>query len=163
LLERSGVAAERASQTIGAALAGPEAADALQVEIGSPLLSLTRVVFDPDHRGVEHLHALYRPDRYSFQMDLVRSGGSGGRRWKPVPAPRPVGPPAPQSTPKPTRRKGRPVAARRHQESVTMSETSAPTRRALLQGGVAGAALLAMPAVLRAQTPPAVKVASSSP
>jgi GntR family transcriptional regulator len=47
------------------------------------------VVFDPSGRGVEHLHALYRPDRYAFQMDLVRTGDAGERRWTPA-VPRPV-------------------------------------------------------------------------
>lgn len=84
LLERSGVVVARATQRIGAALAGPEIAEALGLEIGSPLLSVTRVVYDAEGRGVEHLHALYRPDRYSFQMDMVRIESRGGRRWNPV-------------------------------------------------------------------------------
>ena len=86
LLERSGAAVERASQTISATLASPDVAEALGLKIGSPLLSLTRVVFGPDGRGVEHLHALYRPDRYSFQMELHRAGEAGERRWSPAPA-----------------------------------------------------------------------------
>jgi len=86
LLERSGVVVQRASQTIGASLASPDIAEALGLEIGSPLLSLTRVVFGPDGDGVEHLHALYRPDRYSFQMELERAGGARARRWSPVPS-----------------------------------------------------------------------------
>jgi GntR family transcriptional regulator len=85
LLERSGIVAERASQTIGATLAGPEVAEALGLEIGSPLLAMTRVVSDRSGRGVEHLHALYRPDRYSFHMDLVRTGAAGERQWNPLP------------------------------------------------------------------------------
>lgn len=85
LLERSEVVVEEASQTIGATLAGPEVAEALQLKIGSPLLSLTRVVYDAQGRGVEHLHALYRPDRYSFHMNLVRTGTVGQRRWMPAP------------------------------------------------------------------------------
>lgn len=88
LMERSGLTAERASQTISATLAGPEVADALQLDLGSPLIALTRVVYDPSGRGIEHLHALYRPDRYSFQMDLVRTGDTGRRSWTPA-APRP--------------------------------------------------------------------------
>ncbi len=52
LLERSGAVAERAEQAIGAVLAAPDAAAALEVEVGSPLLSLTRTVFDPASRGV---------------------------------------------------------------------------------------------------------------
>lgn len=86
LLERSGTEIGRASQTIGATLAGPDVAEALALEIGSPLLSLNRVVFGPDGRGVEHLQALYRPDRYSFQMELHRAGDAGERRWSPMPA-----------------------------------------------------------------------------
>ena len=70
----SGVKVERATQRISAALAAPDVARALGVETGSPLIELVRTVYDRDGRGVEHLHALYRPDRYSFEFDLVRSG-----------------------------------------------------------------------------------------
>lgn len=84
LLERSGVRIERATQRIGAALATPEIAHALDVRTGSPLIELTRIVFDKDGRGVEHLHALYRPDRYTFEMDMERAGSGGARRWTPV-------------------------------------------------------------------------------
>jgi GntR family transcriptional regulator len=84
LLERSGVSVDRATQEIGAVLASPEAATALNVDIGSALIALTRVVYDGKGRGVEHLHALYRPDRYAFRMDLVRTGRDGGRRWSPA-------------------------------------------------------------------------------
>ena len=86
LMERSGLKAERATQEISATLAGPEVADALQLDVGSPLISMTRVVFDPSGRGIEHLHALYRPDRYTFRMDLLRTGDAGARRWAPVTA-----------------------------------------------------------------------------
>ncbi len=74
LLERSGVAIERAWQRIGAVLATPDTARALKVAAGSPLTELVRVVYDREGRGVEHLHALYRPDRYQLEMELVRSG-----------------------------------------------------------------------------------------
>lgn len=84
LLERSGVWVDRATQEIGAVLASPEAAAALNVDIGSALIALTRVVYDGKGRGVEHLYALYRPDRYTFRMDLMRTGKDGGRRWSPV-------------------------------------------------------------------------------
>jgi GntR family transcriptional regulator len=88
LLERSGVKVERATQRIGATLAGPGVAQALGVTVGSPLIELTRVVFDRSGRGVEHLHALYRPDRYSLEIDLVRTGRSEGRNWTPAAADR---------------------------------------------------------------------------
>jgi GntR family transcriptional regulator len=85
LLERSGVKVERAAQRISAGLAIPDVARALDVETGSPLIELVRIVYDHDGRGVEHLHALYRPDRYSFEIDLVRSGGARKRSWSASP------------------------------------------------------------------------------
>jgi GntR family transcriptional regulator len=84
LLERSGASVDRATQEIGAVLASPEVASALDVDIGSALIALTRVVYDARGRGVEHLRALYRPDRYAFRMDLARTGEPDGRRWSPV-------------------------------------------------------------------------------
>ena len=85
LLERSGVKVERATQRISAGLAAPDVARALGVKTGSPLIELVRTVYDRDGRGVEHLHALYRPDRYSFEFDLVRSGGASKRSWSALP------------------------------------------------------------------------------
>ena len=94
LLERSGIVADRASQAISATLAGPGVAEALQLEVGAPLLALTRVVHDADGAGVEHLHALYRPDRFAFHMDLTRTGAADRRRWSPSP-------PSARPTPRP--------------------------------------------------------------
>ncbi len=51
---------------------------------GSPLIELVRVVYDQAGRGVEHLHALYRPDRYAFEIDLVRSGAAKTKAWAPI-------------------------------------------------------------------------------
>jgi GntR family transcriptional regulator len=84
LLERSGVEIERATQQVTAVLASPEVAAALDVEVGSPLLGTTRTVFAADGRGVEHLSALYRPDRYALQMEMVRTEAAGVRRWATV-------------------------------------------------------------------------------
>ena len=56
---------------------------ALKVRVGSPLIELVRVVFDRNGRGVEHLHALYRPDRYNFEMELVRAGEIDAPTWMP--------------------------------------------------------------------------------
>jgi GntR family transcriptional regulator len=61
----------------------PDTARALKVRVGSPLIELVRVVIVRMGRGVEHLHALYCPDRYNFEMDLVRSGEANARTWKP--------------------------------------------------------------------------------
>jgi GntR family transcriptional regulator len=83
LLERSGAKLDRASQRMSAVLASPDVARALKVRVGSPLIELVRVVFDRNGRGVEHLHALYRPDRYNFELELVRAGEVNARTWMP--------------------------------------------------------------------------------
>jgi GntR family transcriptional regulator len=57
-------------------------AAALDIETGSALIALTRTVFDQDGRGIEHLAALYRPDRYVFRMELQRDRTSA--RWSPA-------------------------------------------------------------------------------
>lgn len=84
LLERAGVKVEHARQRISAGLATPDVARALGVRPGSPLIELVRVVHDQAGRGVEHLHALYRPDRYAFEIDLVRSGAAETKAWSPI-------------------------------------------------------------------------------
>lgn len=87
LLERSGVRIERATQDVTAVLASPDVAAALDVDVGSALLGMTRTVFAADGRGVEHLSALYRPDRYALRMEMVRTEDAGVRRWATVLAP----------------------------------------------------------------------------
>ncbi|KAA2213017.1 GntR family transcriptional regulator [Teichococcus oryzae] len=85
LLERGGRRLGDARQSIAASLAGPTVAAALRVEMGAPLIALTRLVEDAQGRPIEHLHALYRPDRFTFEMRLQRTGTEGARRWSPLP------------------------------------------------------------------------------
>jgi GntR family transcriptional regulator len=101
LIERSGIAVARATQEIGAVLASPDVAQALDIEIGSALISLTRVVLDEDKRGIEHLFALYRPDRYALRIDLVRTEGANGKHWAPA---NDIGRPTPGTGPAPRRK-----------------------------------------------------------
>ena len=84
LLERSGVQVDGADQSVTASLAAPDVAEALDVSVGSPLLSLERIVRDVDGRGVEHLSALYRPDRFRLEMSMTRVGAGDARHWEPV-------------------------------------------------------------------------------
>ncbi len=84
LLERSGVQVEGADQSVTATLAGPDVAEALEVSVGSPLLWLERIVRDSNGRGVEHLSALYRPDRFRLEMSMTRIGAGESRHWEPV-------------------------------------------------------------------------------
>ena len=44
----------------------------LAVKPGSPLLQITRTVFDASDRAVEHLVAVYPPDRYTYSVSLER-------------------------------------------------------------------------------------------
>lgn len=83
LLERAGVRLARARQSVSATLADAEVAEALDLAVGAPLIALTRVTFDAEGQGVEHLSALYRPDRYRFDMELARVGEGEARRWAP--------------------------------------------------------------------------------
>ncbi len=74
LLRMAGILLARADQYIGATLAGVEAARALEVEVGAPLLRLTRTVFDVKGRPVERVVALYRADAYQYHMHLEAHG-----------------------------------------------------------------------------------------
>ena len=84
LLERSGVRLAGAEQQVTAALAGPEIAEALSVPVGSPLLSIRRIVREQGGRGVEYLGALYRCDLFRLEMSLARVGSGESARWEPV-------------------------------------------------------------------------------
>ena len=84
LLERSGVQIKEAHQSVTATLAGPEVAEALEVAVGSALLSMRRVVRDIDGNGVEFLSGLYRPDMFRLEMPLTRVGSNGARHWEPT-------------------------------------------------------------------------------
>lgn len=84
LLERSGVVVDHARQSITATLAGPDVAETLEVSVGTALISLVRVVYDESGRGIEHLSALYRPDRFRLDMTLNRVGKADEREWAPA-------------------------------------------------------------------------------
>jgi GntR family transcriptional regulator len=75
LLAKVGIEVGGADQLIGATLAGVESARALGVEVGAPLLRVTRVVFDTSLRPVERVIALYRADAYQYRMRLARPAG----------------------------------------------------------------------------------------
>lgn len=84
LMERAGCVVDHAIQDIGAEAAAPKVAAALGMEVGSPLLSLVRVGFNQAGAGVEYLRALYRPDRYTFRMDVGRAIERGPDQWEPL-------------------------------------------------------------------------------
>lgn len=84
LLERSGGEIDHAYQSVSATLASPSVAEALDITVGSALLSLQRVVCNGKGEGVEFLSAHYRPDLFRLDMTLARVGDSNARHWEPV-------------------------------------------------------------------------------
>ncbi len=81
LLEESGVKVGRAHQTISARLADNVLAEHLEVSVGSALLAVRRLIYDDAERPVQWLHGFYRPDRYSYEMQLSRVGGIDAKVW----------------------------------------------------------------------------------
>lgn len=81
LLEESGVQIGRARQNISARLADAAVARLLEVDVGSALLAVQRLVFDVNERPVQWLQGLYRPDRYEYQMQLSRVGSIDAKVW----------------------------------------------------------------------------------
>ncbi|MDP6644621.1 MAG: GntR family transcriptional regulator [Rhodospirillales bacterium] len=73
LIERQGIKLTRAQHSVNAVLADPTVAPLLGVDIGSPLLSVNKLIFDQDDKPVEYLADLYRPDRYNYKVNLAVS------------------------------------------------------------------------------------------
>ena len=74
-------------QRILACAAGPEIAAALDIPIGSPLIQLDRQVADRAGKVVEFSRSLYRPDRYSYAVDLADGALSQAPHWESMRAP----------------------------------------------------------------------------
>jgi GntR family transcriptional regulator len=84
-LQQAGIAVARADQAITATIADPATAAALSVDVGSPIIRLTRLVFDDHNRPVEWLTALYRADRYEYRTTMIREGlnaENGRSEWR---------------------------------------------------------------------------------
>ena len=81
LLEEKGVRLAGADQTVSARLSDPATAPLLNLTLGSPLLSVRRVVYDESGRPVQLLTGLYRPDRYHYRMHLSRAGTDVPSVW----------------------------------------------------------------------------------
>lgn len=84
LLERGGVVIDSASQSVSATLASPAVAEALDIDVGTALMSVQRVVRDSNGACVEYLSACYRPDLFRLDMQLARVHEGAARHWQPV-------------------------------------------------------------------------------
>ncbi|CAG7621274.1 HTH-type transcriptional repressor NagR [Paenibacillus solanacearum] len=67
-----GISLRNGKQWISAINAGKEEAELLEVEEGSALLHLERVIFDSTQTPVEYLKAVYRPDQFHYTIHLHR-------------------------------------------------------------------------------------------
>jgi len=78
-LGKAGVATVSAEQRLSATAAGVEVAKHLRIDVGAPLISMTRVMRDGSGRPVELIQALYRPDKYEYRVNLSRDNGDAPR------------------------------------------------------------------------------------
>ena len=81
LLEYAGHRVVAARQTISAALATPDTAEALGVYAGAPLLEVRRIALCSDERVVQYIRALYRPELYHIEIAMTRKVVPGGSLW----------------------------------------------------------------------------------
>ena len=65
-----GIKLAEVDQVLNAAAANAEVAQALNLTVGAPVLSLTRTYIDSEGRIVDHLLGVYRPDRFEYHMHL---------------------------------------------------------------------------------------------
>lgn len=72
LAEQYGVRLTEAEECIETAMATPDEASLLSIDVGLPMLLLTRHSFDEEASPVEWVKAVYRGDRYKFVARLNR-------------------------------------------------------------------------------------------
>lgn len=70
LFRRIGLDLSEVDQTVSAEAADGTIADQLEVSLGSPLLVITRITRDQRGRAFDYLRALYRSDRFQYQMKM---------------------------------------------------------------------------------------------
>jgi len=74
-IEQAGGTLARAEEIVEPAFADAADAEKLETEEGTLLLRVTRMVYDPNDRPLEHVVITYRPDVYTFRQRLFRNGG----------------------------------------------------------------------------------------
>jgi GntR family transcriptional regulator len=84
ILERNGVLASQADQTISAQSADATAARHLKVKAGAPLIAMRRLMFEADRRPILHQESLYPADRFEYRMILSRAMLGPTGRWTPI-------------------------------------------------------------------------------
>ena len=70
ILIAQGIAFERVVQEVTAIAATPLNAQLLNTQTGMPLIQLTRILYDTNRSPVQHLTAIFSPERSRFLMDV---------------------------------------------------------------------------------------------
>ncbi len=83
-LERRGVIAEQAEQTITAIAAEPDVAMRLEVAPRAPLIVMRRLMLDAARGPVLHQESCYAPERFEYRMTLSRMTVGNTARWTPI-------------------------------------------------------------------------------
>lgn len=83
-IEQAGFYLARTEQAISAQAADEQAATALGLPIGSPLIFMTSLFSDRDDQPLALLEAQYRPDMYEYRTAMVRRGQGASARWRPL-------------------------------------------------------------------------------
>jgi GntR family transcriptional regulator len=71
LFRRNGIAPHVATQRVGTRKAGAEEAELLEIELGDPVLTMTRTAYDTSGRPIEYGSHSYPAESYWLEMMLV--------------------------------------------------------------------------------------------
>ncbi|MEM6574304.1 MAG: GntR family transcriptional regulator [Pseudomonadota bacterium] len=74
LLRQANINIDHIEQTLTAKAASPQEADALGIMPGKPLLMLVRRSFSAADQLLDHLYAVYNPDRFQYHMTMSPDG-----------------------------------------------------------------------------------------
>lgn len=83
-IEQAGLYLARTEQSISAQAADEQAATALGLPIGAPLIFMTSLFSDRDDQPLALLEGQYRPDMYEYRTTMVRRGQGASARWRPL-------------------------------------------------------------------------------
>jgi GntR family transcriptional regulator len=72
IIEGTGVSLQRAEEIVEPGIAEPEEAERLDMNEGNLVLRVRRTVYDGDGRMIEYVIITYRPDSYTFRVELRR-------------------------------------------------------------------------------------------
>lgn len=77
-IEKAGAVLHHAEELVEPTMAGADDAERLGVRQGALLLRVTRTVYDPKDRVLEHVIITYRSDTYTFRQRLYRKPSKKG-------------------------------------------------------------------------------------